>query len=113
MNMAYCQYLWMLNLNTSYKFYLIVLYLWGVINSPLGIAPLAIGPMKNKEGPIDERCPLKSPYHTKELRLAQSHSSRRISSEIDLPRRTCSRYMQGTTMLGDAPQTSTLFKIWH
>jgi len=65
----------------------------GVINSPLGIGPLAIGPMKNREGPIDEEGPLRSPYHTKELRLAQCHSSRRISSKIDLPRRTCSRYM--------------------
>ena len=83
----------MLNPNTSYKFYLMVLYLWGVINSPLGIGPLAIDQMKNREGPIDEGGPLKSPYHTKEFRLARCHLSRRISSEIDLPRRTCLRYM--------------------
>ena len=91
----------MLNPNTSYKFYLIVLYLWGVINSPLGIGPLAIGPMKNREGPIDEG------VHSGTHIIPRSFIWLNITYRGELAQ----GIWRGTTMLRDAPRTSTPFKI--
>ena len=90
MNMVCFQYL---NPNTSYKFYLMVLCLWGVINSPLGIGPLATGPMKNREGPIDEG------VHSGTHIIPRSFIRLNVTCRGELARIT----WQGTTMLKDAP----------